>query len=584
MSALAHATQADNRLTKAEYESLTEHTLDSGVAGEVLFFDGTQIVGTGAGTDGYVLTLVAGVPTWVTAGSTVTGPLRLADGSAAAPSYSFSGATSTGIFRRVGNELDISLGGTGYFLFNAAAMQMASTVVISWGATTYDSGGDLVLLRDAANTLAQRNGVVAQTFRLYNTYTDGSNNERFQATWVGNKVFLITSAVGTGTVRALGLGTSGTSQWTITTSGHLTADADNTYDIGAAGATRPRSLYVGTNITFGGVSLGANGSSGAPTYSFSGETTTGIYKTGASTVDISLGGTRSYAFHTTGAYFLSNSMSLFLGESSDLVLTRDAANMLAQRNGVNAQAFNIYNTYTNASNYERFEASWGANVLSLRTAAAGTGTQRALWIYTMGSAALSFGTNNTLRWNISSSGHFLAQADNTYDIGASGATRPRSIYLATALIGPGTVSSVYTIRLANDQYIGWRNAANSLNYYLGVDGGDKLTTNAHFSVGGSANRSITQPTNSISMFNGTAPSGTLANGATFYVDAGEMWVMDAGGTPTQLSPHDPEGFWWFNSRTREGKKLQIEVEKILRYVNEKYNLNLIHELEDAGIV
>ena len=42
--------------------------------------------------------------------------------------------------------------------------------------------------------------------------------------------------------------------------------------------------------------------------------------------------------------------------AADTILARDAANTLAQRNGVNAQAFNIYNTYTDASNYE--SAAW----------------------------------------------------------------------------------------------------------------------------------------------------------------------------------------------------------------------------------
>jgi hypothetical protein len=41
----------------------------------------------------------------------------------------------------------------------------------------------------------------------------------------------------------------------------------------------------------------------------------------------------------------------------DLALFRDAAGTLAQRNGTNAQAYRLYNTYTNASNYERAKLS-----------------------------------------------------------------------------------------------------------------------------------------------------------------------------------------------------------------------------------
>jgi hypothetical protein len=64
----------------------------------------------------------------------------------------------------------------------------------------------------------------------------------------------------------------------------------------------------------------------------------------------------------------------------DLVLRKDAANTLAQRNGTNAQTSRIYNTFTDASNYERFAISWDSNTLKLNTEAAGTGTQRNLSI------------------------------------------------------------------------------------------------------------------------------------------------------------------------------------------------------------
>lgn len=41
--------------------------------------------------------------------------------------------------------------------------------------TTLTLGGDVTLLRDAANIGAQRNGTTAQEFRVYNSYTDASN-------------------------------------------------------------------------------------------------------------------------------------------------------------------------------------------------------------------------------------------------------------------------------------------------------------------------------------------------------------------------------------------------------------------------
>jgi hypothetical protein len=64
----------------------------------------------------------------------------------------------------------------------------------------------------------------------------------------------------------------------------------------------------------------------------------------------------------------------------DLRLNRDAANTLALRNGVNAQAFNIYNTYTSASHYERGFMRWSGNALQIGVEAAGGGSTRVVHI------------------------------------------------------------------------------------------------------------------------------------------------------------------------------------------------------------
>jgi hypothetical protein len=57
-------------------------------------------------------------------------------------------------------------------------------------------------------------------------------------------------------------------------------------------------------------------------------------------------------------------------------LTSSAADILEQRNSTNAQEYRLYNTYTDASNYERGELVWDTNKLYLRGAAAGTGALR----------------------------------------------------------------------------------------------------------------------------------------------------------------------------------------------------------------
>jgi len=61
--------------------------------------------------------------------------------------------------------------------------------------------------------------------------------------------------------------------------------------------------------------------------------------------------------------------------SQDLILARDDAGILAQRNGTNPQTFRIYNTI-DGSDYERGFLKWNANVLEIGTEAGGLGTAR----------------------------------------------------------------------------------------------------------------------------------------------------------------------------------------------------------------
>ncbi len=104
-------------------------------------------------------------------------------------------------------------------------------------------------------------------------------------------------------------------------------------------------------------------------------------------------------------------------------------NVLGILNGASAQEVDIYKTYTSGTNFERLVlANGGSGHLIYGEKGSGGGTAR----------PLSFGTDGTLRWSIgATSGHFLAFADNTYDIGGTAANRPRNVY-----IGSGIVSGV----------------------------------------------------------------------------------------------------------------------------------------------
>jgi hypothetical protein len=82
--------------------------------------------------------------------------------------------------------------------------------------------GDTVLRRDAANTLAQRNGTNAQTTRVYNTYTSATNYELGKLEWSSN-VLRIGTEKGSagGTARDMELQTNGTTRITVKADGAI---------------------------------------------------------------------------------------------------------------------------------------------------------------------------------------------------------------------------------------------------------------------------------------------------------------------------------------------------------------------------
>jgi hypothetical protein len=96
------------------------------------------------------------------------------------------------------------------------------------GGINFGSGGpgteDLFLVRDASNTLAQRRTTNAQTFRLYGTFTDGSNSRRLAlSSTTGGAFTLAAEGLGTGlTGNTLAFATDGTTRLTIGSDGTST--------------------------------------------------------------------------------------------------------------------------------------------------------------------------------------------------------------------------------------------------------------------------------------------------------------------------------------------------------------------------
>jgi hypothetical protein len=80
----------------------------------------------------------------------------------------------------------------------------------------------------------------------------------------------------------------------------------------------------------------------------------------------------------------------------DTALVRDAAGILAQRNGTNGQIARWSRTHTDASNYERVELDCSTNTFRFGPRAAGTGTARVLYLETGSTVVASLASAATV--------------------------------------------------------------------------------------------------------------------------------------------------------------------------------------------
>ena len=168
-------------------------------------------------------------------------------------------------------------------------------------------------------------------------------------------------------------------RWSIGAStGHLLAGTDNTYDIGASGATRPRDLFLGRDAT-----VGRN-------ITLAGKLQTSFSSSSGNSEAWEIRNTQPNASHYFSIFQLGTGGLGVPGWASSTVL--EANNYLAS-SGDKSFVF---------SNYVNTGATYN-------------------FVWQIG--------NRTSVWAITGGGHFVCPTDNTYDIGASGATRPRDLFI-----------------------------------------------------------------------------------------------------------------------------------------------------------
>jgi hypothetical protein len=142
-------------------------------------------------------------------------------------------------------------------------------------ATALGTGaGDVALLRDgASDTLAQRRSTNAQTFRIYNTYTDASNFERGYLRWSSSVLQIGTEKLGTGTARNLHFQTDGATRFYITTGGNfIVGNGDGTTQASAAIVWQGNARINAANTLTGVITLGNRDNDGFNRLQFGGTT------------------------------------------------------------------------------------------------------------------------------------------------------------------------------------------------------------------------------------------------------------------------------------------------------------------------
>jgi len=234
-------------------------------------------------------------------------------------------------------------------------------------------------------------------------------------------------------------------------------------------------------------------------------------------------------------------------------------------------------------------------VNSARTAGITSNTNETQFT-TLTATPLLFGINGSEQMRLTSTGLGIGTSSPSYKLDVRGSNA--RVYVSSgdtsyAIFNAANNSGQFVLAVDNSTGSGYSMGNYSRVLYsdgaypicFATNGTERmrLDSSGNLGLGGSAARATTVGTAVLNIFNGTAPVGTLTNGISLYSSSGEAYVMDAAGNATLFSPHDAKtNEWVFKSKhTPTGKVLKIDVEKLLRFVNDHFGLDAVHEFVES---